>query len=234
MRMNKTEKKREHRGRLHLFLLRHGKPEFPDERSYLYGHTDYPLSGEGEAQARKLGAALSGIPMQRIVSSDLARAAQTADIVAGLQKNGAGAVARDPALREIDMGEWDGVPKEEVTEQYADVFQARGADLVGISAPGGETFLQLQARGLKALDRIVVDSAGLQRVLLVAHGGIFWSIISGLFDIPLGDMLRFGLDYCALHLLDYDADGTRPGGGYRLLRYNWSPDLLDYMDYPIQ
>lgn len=212
--------------KLLIFLLRHGKPAFPDARSYIYGQTDYPLSDAGAWQAKKIGAALVRVRMDRIVSSDLARAAQTADIVAEMQEGGPLAVERDRSLREIDMGDWEGLTKDDISAGYVDLFRVRGADLANVSAPGGETFVQLRERALSALDAIVTGSGGMKRILLVAHGGFFWSIVSGLFDIPLGDMLRFGLDYCALHLIEYT-------GSFKLVRYNWSPDLADYMDFPI-
>ncbi|MDL2263270.1 histidine phosphatase family protein [Synergistaceae bacterium OttesenSCG-928-I11] len=217
------------REKLRIFLLRHGKPAFPDERSYIYGHTDYPLAAVGIEQAEKIAAALAGVPMGRIVSSDLARAAQTADIVASFQTGGTCEPERDPALREIDMGEWDGRAKDEIEGEYVDVFRMRGEDFANTAAPGGESFVQLQRRALGALERIVRGCEGTDSILLVAHGGLFWSMISGLFRIPLGDMMRFGLDYCALHLVECD----RATGAYKLIRYNWSPDLTDYMDYPI-
>ena len=210
--------------KLRVFLLRHGKPVFPDARSYIYGHADYPLSDLGVRQAEKAGAALAGVSMGRIVSSDLSRAVQTADIVASFQAVCACSPEWDSALREVDMGEWDGRAKEEIEVEYADLFRTRGEDFANIAPPGGESFAQLQRRALGALERIVVDCNAVDNLLLVAHGGLFWSMISGLFRIPLGDMMRFGLDYCALHLLERD----RATGLYRLIRYNWSPDLMNY------
>ena len=76
-------------GKLQIFMLRHGKPEFPGEGSYIYGHTDYPLSELGRSQARRIGEALSGIKMDRVISSNLSRAAETARIVADLQDESA-------------------------------------------------------------------------------------------------------------------------------------------------
>ncbi len=218
-------------GKQHIFLLRHGKPDFPDKRSYIYGHTDYPLAKLGVKQAQRAGRALSKIAMGRIISSDLSRAAETADIVAALRAEGICEVERDAALREIDMGEWDGVAKEVIRENFGDLFAARADDFANTSAPGGESFAQLQARGIGAFYRILEESRGAQNILLVAHGGIFWTIVSGLFNLPLGDIFRFGLDYCALHLLEYRRKSTPPtGGDFRLIRYNWSPSLMNYMD----
>jgi broad specificity phosphatase PhoE len=166
--------------------------------------------------------------MDRIISSDLARAVRTAEIIAGAQ-SAARPVERDPALREIHMGEWEGRTKDDIEGEYADVFRMRGEDFANIAPPGGESFAQLQIRALDALERIVAESRGAARILLAAHGGLFWSMVSGLFRIPLGDMMRFGLDYCALHLVEFNRTTT----SYKLIRYNWSPDLTDYMDYPV-
>jgi broad specificity phosphatase PhoE len=216
-------------GGTRIFLVRHGKPEFPDDRSYIYGQTDFPLSKAGRKQAKKLGKALSSIPMQRIISSDLARAMLTADIVAKFQDKELCRVERDPSLREINMGEWDGVAKEDVEEGFTDIFRMRGEDIVRVSAPGGENFLDLQERGSAAFERITESSEGLENILIVAHGGIIWSIVSKFFDIPLGDLFRFGLDHCGLHLIEHCGKTKREWGKYRLIRYNWSPELANYM-----
>lgn len=218
-------------GKQHIFLLRHGKPDFPDERSYIYGHTDYPLAETGVQQAREAGMALSGIRMDRIVSSDLARAAQTADIVAALQAEKICETKRDPALREIDMGQWDGLAKEVIREKFSDLFAARAEDFANTAPPGGESFSDLQKRGSEAFYEILKNSPDARNILLVAHGGIFWTIISKLFNLALGDIFRFGLDYCAIHLIEHRKNQQRPEEGrFRLIRYNWSPNLLNYMD----
>jgi broad specificity phosphatase PhoE len=224
---NISDGKTEHR--LQIYMLRHGKPQFPDERSYVYGHTDYPLSALGKEQAKKIGAALSSVRFDRVISSDLSRAAETADIVVGFQRPPAREVERDPELREINMGEWDGKTVAEIRENYVDIFRERGLDLANVAAPGGETFARLRERGMKAFERITRSSEGLSKILLVAHGACMWSIISGIFGIALGDIFRFGLDHCAVHLVEYRPIPTQ-WGNYRLIRYNWLPDLAEYND----
>jgi broad specificity phosphatase PhoE len=214
--------------KLLIFLLRHGKPEFPDERSYIYGQTDYPLSKEGEAQARRVGEALSEVRMDRIISSDLSRAASTADIVASLQRPPA-VPERDAGIREINMGEWDGLTKDEISGSYVDIFRERGKDLEHVAAPGGETFREVSDRGLSSLRRIVESSRGMERILLVAHGAVMWGMVCGLFDMRLGDIFRFGLDHCAIHLIEHRRKPAQ-WGQFRLVRYNWSPVLVDYND----
>ncbi|MDR1509055.1 MAG: histidine phosphatase family protein [Synergistaceae bacterium] len=213
-------------GALQIFMLRHGKPEFPGIGPYIYGHTDYPLSELGKNQAHKIGTALRGIKMDRVISSDLSRAAETARIVADLQC-GRVCVEYDPEIREIYMGEWEGLTKDEIKENYVDIFRERGLDLEKVAAPGGETFFHASERGVRALKRIIEDSEECERILIVAHGAVMWGMISALFDIRLGDIFRFGLDHCALHLVEYRKSPVQ-WGQYRLVRYNWSPDLACY------
>ncbi|MDR0616615.1 MAG: histidine phosphatase family protein [Synergistaceae bacterium] len=213
-----------------IFLLRHGKPQFPDERKYIYGQTDFPLSEAGRKEAEAIGKALSKVPMSRIISSDLARAADTAKIVAGLQKKKPRAPEQDPALREINMGEWDGLTKDDIASGYVDIFRRRGQDVENVTPPGGESLGQLQARGIAAFERIAEESRSLGNILIVAHGAIMWSIVSGLFDMPIGGLYRFGLDYCGVHLIEHCGETERLWGKYRLIRYNWSPKVSDYME----
>jgi broad specificity phosphatase PhoE len=213
-----------------IFLLRHGRPQFPDDRKYIYGQTDFPLSDAGKNEAKAIGKALAGVPMSRIISSDLLRAVDTAKIVAGLQRKKLCALEQDPALREINMGEWEGLTKDEITTGYVEIFRRRGQDVENVTPPGGESLGQLQARGVTAFERIAEESKSLGNILIVAHGAIMWSIVSGLFGMALGDLYRFGLDYCCVHLIEHCGATERLWGKYRLIRYNWSPKVSDYMD----
>jgi len=214
--------------RLGIFLMRHGKPEFPDARTYIYGQTDYPLSELGRRQARAIGEVLAEVKIDKIISSDLARAAQTADIVASMRHPPL-TPERNMGLREINMGEWDGLAKEDIKEGYVDIFRERGKDLENVAAPGGETFREVRDRGMETLERIIASSRELEKILIVAHGALMWGMICGLFDMRLGDIFRFGLDHCALHLIEHRRKPAQ-WGQYRLVRYNWSPKVADYND----
>jgi broad specificity phosphatase PhoE len=217
-------------GGVRFFLLRHGRPQFPDERKYIYGQTDFPLSDTGKNEAKAIGKALASIPMERIISSDLSRAAETARIVLGLQKKKLCAVEQDPSMREIDLGEWDGLTLDEVAEGYVDILRGRGKDIENVTPPGGESLGRLRARGVAAFERITEESKCLRNVLIAAHGAILWSIVSGLFGLPKGSLYSFGLDYCGVHLIEHCGASERLWGKYRLIRYNWSPKLSSYME----
>ena len=66
-----------------IYLIRHGKPEFPDEQKYCIGRTDLPLSEEGRTQIRALGETFAGRRIEKIYTSPLKRCRESAAIHAG-------------------------------------------------------------------------------------------------------------------------------------------------------
>jgi glucosyl-3-phosphoglycerate phosphatase len=83
-----------------LFLIRHGESEWNAERR-LQGHADPPLSVRGREQVRQLAGMLKGRPMARVITSDLTRARQTAELLGYRAEPDAG-------WREIQVGIWTG------------------------------------------------------------------------------------------------------------------------------
>lgn len=148
-----------------LLLIRHGQTDWNLQGRYT-GQSDISLNETGRAQARKLAAALQAHPPQVIVSSDLKRARETAEIVAeplGLP------VTTDPRLREIHQGVWEGMYFPDIKAKFAEEFAARKADPLTVAPPGGETVRQVRDRVVAAVSDIVQQHNG-RRVAVVAHG----------------------------------------------------------------
>jgi broad specificity phosphatase PhoE len=133
-----------------LILVRHGETDW-NAAGRLQGHTDRPLSDYGRRQAQQLAAELEGERFDAIYASDLARARETAEIVA---ERLALPVALDPDLREKDWGNWEGLTS---TERF-------GIELVG------ESTAQHHERMLAALGRIAATHPD-GRALVFTHGG---------------------------------------------------------------
>jgi probable phosphoglycerate mutase len=150
-----------------ILLARHGETDWNRERR-VQGHSDTPLNETGREQARTLAGALAGEPLDAVYSSDLARARETAEIVAaahGLE------VRTDAELRERNFGSWEGLTDVEIHERH-------GSDW---SRHDGETDEQVRARVLGAVDRIAAAHPG-EEVLVVSHGGALnalWHHASG-------------------------------------------------------
>jgi broad specificity phosphatase PhoE len=133
-----------------LLLVRHGETDWNAD-GRLQGQTDRPLSDYGRRQARQLADDLAGEEFDAVYASDLARARETAEIVAerlGLP------VVLDPDLREKDWGNWEGLTSVERDR----------VEFVGESTEAH------QERMLRALRRIADRHPG-GRVLVVTHGG---------------------------------------------------------------
>ena len=132
-----------------------------------YYERDIPLNANGEAQARYWHEALAPVEFAGIYCSDLSRTRQTARIIAGDRDI---PVREMPELREIHLGEWEGVPMSRVRKLYPDEWRARGENIAAYRIPGGESFADVQARAVFVLEKIVEQTSG--NLLVVAHAGV--------------------------------------------------------------
>jgi len=110
-----------------LLLARHGETDWNRERRW-QGHSDTPLNDAGREQARALALELADERLDALYSSDLARSAETAEIVGGALGL---AVRLDRRLREVDVGEWSGLTRGEVEERYPEGVTRRLAGGTG-------------------------------------------------------------------------------------------------------
>jgi broad specificity phosphatase PhoE len=138
-----------------IFLVRHGETDWNAQHRW-QGQADTQLNDRGRAQAYSLRDRLADVPFQAAYASDLRRASETARIlVAGRDLR----ITIDPALRELDIGSWEGLTKAEVTERFGDRRR-----------PDGETKQAFRRRVLNAIERIGRAHEG-AKVLVVAHAG---------------------------------------------------------------
>jgi len=160
------------RGVRRVFLVRHGEPRQHGGKIFL-GQADVPLSERGREEAAAAGAELArlGARPRRLYASDLSRAKETADIIAGvLAAGGAGEtlpVVPDKLFREMDMGSWDGELISDIREKFPEEYAKRGEDILNYRVPGGENFYELKGRVTREFWRVwrAESAAG------GAHGG---------------------------------------------------------------
>jgi broad specificity phosphatase PhoE len=152
-----------------LLLVRHGETDWNRDRRF-QGHADRPLNETGREQARAIAAELAREKIDAIYSSDLARARETAELIA--ERAGVPFIL-EPQLREIDVGEWQGLTRPEIEERFPEGFTNWAAR--GHGWEQGETYEALAERVLAAIDRIV-QSYPKGRVVVVGHGGTIRAI----------------------------------------------------------
>jgi broad specificity phosphatase PhoE len=168
-----------------LILCRHGRTDWNDDGRY-QGQTDVPLNLVGWQQARFLAQTLRGEPISAVYSSDLARAADTAAEIARFHGL---AVNRDPRLREIDQGRWEGLTMAEIRQQDTELHSRWELEPLAVRPPGGESVEDVRRRALAALRDLVRRHRG-GLVCLVAHKVVLTIIRCELTGDPLERALR--------------------------------------------
>lgn len=200
----------------YVLLVRHGEA-VGNREGRLIGQTDAGLSEFGRRQAEAVGDRLSALPITRIISSDLPRTLQTAEPLAGhLQL----AIEREPRLREISNGEWEGLMPEEVESRWPDLWKRYGTG-EDVSRPGGECWADVGKRSVAA----IADLSDFEDRLIAVftHGGPIAQILrwaTGLrydthvYTGPMGAMANTGISTISLpqvRLLGYNDVGHLAG-----------------------
>lgn len=150
-----------------LILLRHGETDWNRELRF-QGHVDVGLNAIGLEQARRLALRLAGETAHRLYASDLLRAQQTAQPVAGqlgLE------MLSDASLREQSFGRVDGMSVDEIKAQHPQAWEGWLAFHEDYCMPEGETTRQFHARVMDAVYRLVATHPG-ETLLVVTHGGV--------------------------------------------------------------
>jgi broad specificity phosphatase PhoE len=148
-------------------LIRHGQSTWNHEHR-IQGQLDPPLSAEGRRQAELLAGRLAGRAFAGFYSSDLKRAFETAEVLASTVRTRPVAVT---GLREIFLGQWEGLRTEEIAERFPEAWarwvEAPDWDVV----PGGEGAALFDARVGATLEDILSRHEH-GDVLVVTHGGV--------------------------------------------------------------
>ncbi len=190
-------------------LLRHGRTAWNLERRF-QGQTDVPLDDVGLAQAAVAARHLAQLRPQRIVSSDLSRAADTARALA--EASGV-TVDFDPGLREMDGGTWEGVSGVDLVDDPNYLAWSRGED---VAAGGAESRLDVAARAMVVVERVVADTEPDELAVLVTHGGTIRGILGSALQLPYEHWrVLGGLANCCWSIIEQSHSG-----GWRLTEHN--------------
>jgi broad specificity phosphatase PhoE len=187
-----------------IHLVRHGVTVWNRERRF-QGHTDVPLSAEGEQQAQITATFLEDFPITACYSSDLARAFETARPIAtrlGIQP--------EPVfeLREASKGRLEGKYRDPDTGLIGDESHFHDENDVEARPPGGESMLDLGNRSRSFMARLMSDEGELPPgdIVLVSHGGTMRALLSVLLDLPIPAARSFHFDNCSLTTVTFRGD----------------------------
>ena len=168
-----------------ILLARHGETDWNRDGRF-QGHADPPLNDTGRSQGAALAVELKDVELAAVYSSPLRRAFETAELVAAPHRLTPVAVE---ALREVDVGSWQGLTREELEARVPEQF-ARWLDY-GQGWDDGESYEALARRVVAALLRLAAAHDG-ERILAVTHGGPIRAALAFANGSSYGDARRLG------------------------------------------
>lgn len=172
---------------LFLYLVRHGESH-SNSQSRIQGHSDSGLNERGLRQAAKVARRLAGHSFDKVYCSDLGRALTTCKAITALTGH---RPVTDRRLREICLGEWEGLTTDEVNDRYRRGYDRWLKSPTRMKIPGAETVGQFHAR-VRGRAEAIMKSHASGRVLIVTHGGVIASLVS--------HWLRSDFDHTLLNL----------------------------------
>jgi len=164
--------------------VRHG----PTHEKAFVGWRDVPADLSDHAQIARLNAHL---PRDAIlVSSDLIRAAATADVLAHPQRQ---RLPHDEKLREMDFGLWDGMHFRDVSELHPELSRAYWTTPGDVAPPQGESWNAAASRVNAAVDRLNAQYPD-EHIIAVAHFGVILTQIQRALNITATEAFSHKID----------------------------------------
>jgi len=185
-----------------LVLVRHGATNW-NASGYCQGRKDVPLSDVGRSQVELLRDELAGYRFDRVFSSPLLRARQTAEGI-GYEPEVL------PDLIEIDRGHWEGHDGEEIKRRWGKLHKEWYDDPAGLAMPGGESFDDLWARVERVARRL--DDEPAATILAAAHKAFNRVLIAVMTGLPTKGVWQIPQPQACCNVL------VRTDGGWKATR----------------
>lgn len=188
-----------------VILVRHGETEWNRLRRIQGGNSDTQLNQRGRKQAASLALRLKQEEIQAVYSSPLQRAQDTARAIAGYHQLPVGV---EPSLKEIEVGELEGVSIAEVGKHLSQLLirHSQGEELPRI--PGGESLTEVQQRVWGTIQRLV-SRHGDGVLVVVSHYFSILTAVCSVLNLPLSQIDRLRLNSASISILTFDEQATR-------------------------
>lgn len=202
-----------------IYLIRHGE-SLGNAMVMFLGHTDLDLSELGYKQAFATAKALSDVHFDKIYSSDLIRAYNTA--LPHAKMRGLEVESREN-LREVYVGAWEGKRCSEISEKYGNLYHIDWHDKYGTFVfPEGDSVIDAGKRFYNEVLSIAKENIG-KTVLIASHGAVIrssWAMIASIAPEDIAQKLPFPTN-ASFSTLEFDGEKLVP------LVYSCDAHLLD-------
>ncbi len=184
-----------------LHLVRHG----PTHAKTMVGWSDLPADLTDTAALARLSAHLP--ESATVISSDLSRAAATADAIQGARSR----LAHNRDLREIHFGAWELRSHSDIEAEDPDLIRAYWEYPGDVRPPGGESWHEVCARVDSAIDALIDAHRG-GDLVVVAHFGVILTQIQRAMQLDAEATFAHRIDNLSVSELIYLADGSWSAG----------------------
>jgi broad specificity phosphatase PhoE len=187
---------------MRLIIVRHGESEWNRIGRY-QGQRDAPLSELGVRQAEALARRLTHEPIDVIFASGLQRAAKTAEAIARHHPDVP--FLLEPALLEINHGDWEGLMAEEVIDRYGEGLREWRSHPTRAQMPNGESFSNILKRVLDFKDRLCSDYYG-RNVLISTHDVVVKILVADALGMNMDRINRIWVTNASISVIEYGED----------------------------
>lgn len=197
---------------MNWFFIRHGQINSNLNKVYS-GRSDEPLNAKGLEQAHQAAELIKSKAIDRVISSPLARAGQTANIIASA--NGL-KMTYDTEFNEMKFGAWEGKSESAIQQQYPLEWRLWNTSPHQLKLPGRETLQKLQQRVVERMHSISLKGAGgankNENILVVTHVAVIRVALLYAQQKPLSEYKSVTVDNCQLFpisLIDHNLQKAR-------------------------
>ena len=198
-----------------IYLIRHGETEF-NRQGVFRGRLDIDLNDVGIKQAGETGRALMGEGIAYVLTSPLKRAVATARTVS--ECLGVGYEA-DEAFNNINLGSWQGVPKNKVKQDYPEEWGKWTTEPEHLILPGGESVEDVKRRASVRIDEVIRAREG--AFAIVTHRSVIKVLAAHMLGVPPPYFWKFYIDNAAYSVFEYNESG------FMLVGWNMSSHLSE-------
>ncbi|MDA1127230.1 MAG: histidine phosphatase family protein [Chloroflexi bacterium] len=188
-----------------FFLVRHGETEW-NKLGRFQGHEDIKLNERGLAQARETAQTAAGWGHSAIYASPLTRTMQVAEEMAKVTQV---PVWQRPGLKELGLGDLEGVTGEEMRLNFPEVFSTWRSSPEKVFMPNGESLLQLRDRSWQSILDIEDEHSQVDSVVVISHNFAIRTIVGELLGVPLENFHRMSLSLASVCTFESDDRGRR-------------------------
>jgi len=180
-----------------LTLVRHTSLQIP--AGVCYGQTDVDVAVSFMQEAAVTKEKIQHLPLNAVFTSPLQRCVKLAHAL-GLKE-----ISHDGRLKELHFGDWEMQAWDDIPRDYFDEWAQNYAHM---APPNGETFGELQVRGVAFIDELLHQYRN-QHVLVVTHGGMIRAMVAHVLNMQLKGLFRINIDYGSVTQLEFGEEMSK-------------------------